>query len=529
MIGLIKDKTSNSTMIAELEEAILSGTVTSDALLPTETATSPAACGAISSVSIVTSSGASGGSSNAAAAMLSAASGASSNAAGATSSGASGASSNAAGTMSPAASGAASSTPLESPASPQPAVLVLPVVVTQPAATPPSDAATPHAAAAAPHPIVVTQPASTLHAAAATPPAAAVASSSTVVSLPAAGPRLATVEKPAGPETLQSCRRRKSLAKARLKERAASESEASASEEESLPAERSVAARSSKRPRLAEFKYAGSRSSDSTPPPLRIATNPSAAESSPVSNAESILIKRAETPPLPHTPGPRFPESASQPAPPITAPASEAFDEDDVVILTPHPDVSASSSRAVTPVVAGQLSPHVIVQVPVPQTPDPWASTTAAFPERPIVSMQFAVVVLVKSTRFTFKANNAPVDITRHVVVQTDGGRLANWRVDIRTPTILNSLDYQLIYQASKSQLLLKKYSELVHFLLDSLSDRYFVFYDRESTLEALRLALPRDRSVDVGLHVLLRNDALRAGGTIWNRSRSRLAPLREL
>ena len=122
--------------------------------------------------------------------------------------------------------------------------------------------------------------------------------------------------------------------------------------------------------------------------------------------------------------------------------------------------------------------------------------------------MQSAVVVLEKSTRFTFKANNAPVDIARHVVVQTDGGTLANWRIDIRTPTILNSLNYQLIYPARESQLPLKKYSKLVHFLLDSLNDRNFVFYNRESTLKALKLALPRDRSVDVGLHVLLRNDA---------------------
>ena len=118
--------------------------------------------------------------------------------------------------------------------------------------------------------------------------------------------------------------------------------------------------------------------------------------------------------------------------------------------------------------------------------------------------MQSAVVVLVKSTRFTFTANNAAVDIARHVVVQTDGGTLANWRIDIWTPTILNSLDYKLIYPAHEWQLPLKKYSELVDFLLDSLSDKNFVFYDRESTLEALKLALPRDRSVDVGLHVPL-------------------------
>ena len=56
--------------------------------------------------------------------------------------------------------------------------------------------------------------------------------------------------------------------------------------------------------------------------------------------------------------------------------------------------------------------------------------------------MQSAVVVLVESTLFTFKANDAPVDIARHVVVQTDGGTLANWRINIRTPTVLNSLDY---------------------------------------------------------------------------------------
>ena len=47
MIGLIKERTANSTAIAELEEAIRSGTVTSDARLPTKTATSPASFGAI--------------------------------------------------------------------------------------------------------------------------------------------------------------------------------------------------------------------------------------------------------------------------------------------------------------------------------------------------------------------------------------------------------------------------------------------------------------------------------------------------
>ena len=106
MIGLINDRTMNSTVIAELEEAIRSGTVTSDARLPTETATSPAAFANAAGTML---SGASGAFANAAGAMLSGASGASANAAGAMLSGASGAYSNAAGAMSPAASGAASS------------------------------------------------------------------------------------------------------------------------------------------------------------------------------------------------------------------------------------------------------------------------------------------------------------------------------------------------------------------------------------------------------------------------------------
>lgn len=78
----------------------------------------------------------------------------------------------------------------------------------------------------------------------------------------------------------------------------------------------------------------------------------------------------------------------------------------------------------------------MIVQVPVPQNPDCWTLLAAAFLERTIILMQFAVVVIVESTRFTFKANNELVDIARHVVVLTDGGNFANLQIDIRTPTV---------------------------------------------------------------------------------------------
>ena len=90
--------------------------------------------------------------------------------------------------------------------------------------------------------------------------------------------------------------------------------------------------------------------------------------------------------------------------------------------------------------------------------------------------MEFAIVVLAESTRFTFKANGSPKDIARNVMLQTDCGTLANWRIDIRTTTVLISLNYQVIYPAPDSQLPLQKYSKLVHLLLDSVSDRYFDF-----------------------------------------------------
>ena len=163
------------------------------------------------------------------------------------------------------------------------------------------------------------------------------------------------------------------------------------------------------------------------------------------------------------------------------------------------------------------------------QNPDLLALSAEALSKQPNFQMQSAVVIVVKSTCFTFKTNNAPVDIARYVIILLYNTTLTSWRVDIRTPTILNLLNYQQIYSAGESQLPLTKYLELVHFLLDTLSDTYCVYYDREFTFDAFRLALHRDKLVDVGLSVLLQNDALRAGGPIWNRFRSRLAPLNRL
>ena len=80
-----------------------------------------------------------------------------------------------------------------------------------------------------------------------------------------------------------------------------------------------------------------------------------------------------------------------------------------------------------------------------------------------------------------------------------------------------------------ESRLPSMNYSELVHILLHDLAGRFFVFHERESTLEALRIEFPCDRTIDLGRQILLRNDALCAGAKIWYRSRSHLIPLKDM
>ena len=74
----------------------------------------------------------------------------------------------------------------------------------------------------------------------------------------------------------------------------------------------------------------------------------------------------------------------------------------------------------------------------------------------------------------------------------------------------------------------LQTYVNVVAILPERLKTRFCVFYDREYTLDVLRFALPRERNVDLGQYVLLRNDALREGGTVWSRSCAYTVPLED-
>ena len=75
----------------------------------------------------------------------------------------------------------------------------------------------------------------------------------------------------------------------------------------------------------------------------------------------------------------------------------------------------------------------------------------------------------------------------------------------------------------------LKSYAEVIFILANMLNDRSCVFFDHDAALNALRFALPRERTVDLAQHILLRNDALRTNGSVWFRSRTQLAPLEGL
>ena len=67
----------------------------------------------------------------------------------------------------------------------------------------------------------------------------------------------------------------------------------------------------------------------------------------------------------------------------------------------------------------------------------------------------------------------------------------------------MNPLPYAQMYPDRESRLPSINYSELVYFLLHNLAGRFFVFHEREATLETLRIALPRDRTIDLKRHIL--------------------------
>ena len=214
----------------------------------------------------------------------------------------------------------------------------------------------------------------------------------------------------------------------------------------------------------------------------------------------------------------RYPEYAADDAAahaPYTSPQFE------------HRGDSTSSSPAPQPSrTHGELSESASVTAawyptePAPTRPKP--------PPRALDPTKNAVAVVVATNSYTLTESGRRIELVRRVIVQSAEKTFYDRRVEIRAPTLLNALEVDRSntedFTAS-----LAPYSEVIRELSRHLPYYYCVFHDRAKTLAALRLALPIERSFDLGLHVHLRNDALRLGGKNVTRSRHRVVPLEDL
>jgi hypothetical protein len=110
----------------------------------------------------------------------------------------------------------------------------------------------------------------------------------------------------------------------------------------------------------------------------------------------------------------------------------------------------------------------------------------------------------------------------RRVLVHDGNNPLYNQRVEIHAPPFLTAfnLDRTNLKDLAAE---LKQYSDVIRDFARELPNRFCVFHDRANTLAALRLALPIELSFNIGLHMHLRNDALRRGGKNLTRSRHRV------
>ena len=164
---------------------------------------------------------------------------------------------------------------------------------------------------------------------------------------------------------------------------------------------------------------------------------------------------------------------------------------------------------------AAWCPPEPVVAVPKP-------------PPRSLDPKNDAVAIVVATNTYTFTQSGRQVELVRRVVVQSREKTIYDRRVEIRAPTLLNALELDRTTRED-TDAPLTPFSEVIRDLARHLPYCFCVFHDRTKTLTALRLALPIERSFDLGLHVHLRNDALRRGGRNVTRSRHRVIPLEDL
>ena len=200
---------------------------------------------------------------------------------------------------------------------------------------------------------------------------------------------------------------------------------------------------------------------------------------------------------------------------PYTSPQFERRGDSSATSPAPQSSSSHIESNEGARFAAAWCPPEPVVALPKP-------------PPRSLDPSKDAVAVVVATNTYTLAQSGRQVELVRRVVVQSLEKTIYDRRVEIRAPTLLNALG---VDRTNRDDIAapLTPYSEVIRELARHLPYRYCVFHDRAKTLAALRFALPIERSFDIGLHVHLRNDALRRGGKNVTRSRHRVVPLEDL
>ena len=312
--------------------------------------------------------------------------------------------------------------------------------------------------------------------------------------------------------------------------------------------------------RLEQFTYTEREGSEnSTPRQLVIASDAPAAESTATAEALDEAVERAETPQLEPTDyeievgsdTESEPESPPSPLPqplPSTAPREtstsmstripqpafrtlsrqqsareEAIPSDSIVSPSAASAAAASASAASTPRVHAQgplWSDSFPTQEP-PQSPKP-------VPNRIVSPTENPIAVVIRWNTYKFAGLNRTVNLVRRVTVVRELTAFYDYRVDVGALSVLEPFTNER-WDNNDYLVPVKPYAQVIRTLADQLPQEYCVFHDRDAQLASLRLALPMERTVDVGRYVHLRNDALRNHGNVRVRSRDRVAPLSEL
>ena len=126
-----------------------------------------------------------------------------------------------------------------------------------------------------------------------------------------------------------------------------------------------------------------------------------------------------------------------------------------------------------------------------------------------------AVAIVVETRPYTFSDNGVSIDLVQCIVVVDKRRILLNIRVNVSAPLMLSTPihDHSTCGDIDRP---LQTYANIVAILSERLKTRFGVFYNREYTLDALRFALSREQTVNLGQYVLLNLDALCEGGTVW-------------